>query len=221
MKYYSNIRRTQNPNQIKRNQKNSQLSIKTLIKKNTELQNQLADIKTLYNELESKAFESEVRVGQAELRAGRAELRAGHAEERASRAEERIFRLEEKWLRFTRIVKTPIRAAKSTVKIFKKLIKKVQSSLISLLYIQPKKILRHILLFIQKSLYSHPGLKRKVLSVLNHFPSLKNKLKKSIMAQNLVNQTPYQKIGYDNPSPRTHHIYLNLKNVIEQQKETN
>lgn len=205
--------------QTRENRNSPQLSLKTFIEKNSELENRLTNIEAKFVALESKLFEASSRTGYAELKAGRADVRTAEAERKAGETETRVIHLEEKWLRITRIIKLPLRAVRFVFRIVKRLIIDLKKYLKFFFYTQPKKILKYIFNLMLNSINSRPGVKRKVVFLLNRFPSLKNKLKKKIMTQNLASQAMYQKNTYNNPSPRTLSIYLNLKTAIAQQKD--
>ena len=211
---------------MRKNQNNPQVSLKTFIEKNSELENRLTRIEANFIELESKLFETSSRTGYAELKAGRADVRtaeserkSGEAEIKAGETETRVIHLEEKWLRISRIIKLPLRTVRFVFRIIKRLIMDLKKYLKFFFYTQPKKILKYIFNLMLNSINSRPRIKRKIVFLLNRFPSLKNKLKKKIMTQNLASQVMYQKNTYDNPSPRTLSIYLNLKTAIAQQKD--
>ncbi len=219
LKYHSSAKMAPKFKQTRKNRNSPQLSLKTFIEKNRELENRLTNIEANFIELESKLFEASSRTGYAELKAGRADVRMAEAERSTGETETRVIRLEEKWMRITRIIKIPLRAVRFVFRIIKRLIMGLKKYLKFFFYTQPKKILKYIFNLILNSINSRPRIKRKIVFLLNRFPSLKNKLKKKIMTQNLASQTIYQKNRYDNPSPRTLSIYLNLKTAIAQQKD--
>lgn len=87
MKYYSAIQTTRHSNSMGK----SRNSIQSLIRKNAELEDRLADTEASSIQSESKLFEMSARTGQSELRAGRADLKATEASEKAILAEERAM----------------------------------------------------------------------------------------------------------------------------------
>ena len=83
---------------------------------------------------------------------------------------------------------------------------------------RPRKTLKNLALKIKKHINAHPKLKMQITNILNHFPSLKARLKRIGVAPYPLQGIHYP-ISQDTLSPRTKKIYNDLNAAIEKKQK--
>jgi len=177
---------------------------------------------------EERASLAEERVTQAEERVTQAEERVTQAEERVTQAEERVTQAEERandaLHQYPMVVHSnswkmtkPLRIAGKSVRWFATGVKHwVTFSPTS----RPRRVVKKVLLTSKHSINAHPKIKMKLMEMLEHFPVLKERLRKvgkeefstTPVATTHCPHTPSQL------SPQAQKIYDDLKQAIALQQ---
>jgi SAM-dependent methyltransferase len=185
------------------------LSLETLVNR---FENRLSSIQAQASQADIKATQAQAQATQAQAQANQADMKATQAQTQAAQA----------WHHYIMVVNSrswkvtkPLRIAGKIARWF---ILGATAWLTFSPASRPRKTLKNLALKIKKHINAHPKLKMQITNILNHFPSLKARLKRIGVAPYPLQGIHYP-ISQDTLSPRTKKIYNDLNAAIEKKQK--